>query len=1076
MLFRNLTILVLVLMVHFGGVAQKITIHEKAIPLAGALDLIRQRAGIQLIYSPPELADAPSIAIDCRHADVRDILDRCFAGLQLGYIVEAGKYSVYRKVGLDASLYKSLQGRVQNVEGEPLDGASVTVDGVSRQITRAGGRFGLPVRALRTTVIISFLGYSSRKVCLTNDEFQVVTLQPVASTLDNVVVQAYGQTTTRLATGSVASVKGSGVADQPAGNILESLEGRVPGLVIRATNGVPGSAYSVMIRGRQSISQGTDPLVVVDGVPIASHDGYLSLIGSGSAQGAAGASDLNGIPPAAIRSIEVLKGASATAIYGSRGSNGVLLLTLKTGAPGPVKWDVDVYTGADQAVRTSALMNTSQYLALRRQAVENDGLPVNAATVPEQYLWDSTRYTNFKKLTTGNTRQRQNARIELSGGDTNTVYLLSGSYHREEAVFPGVSSDERMSLYGHLHQQSVNHRLQLNLSLLYSWEDNKLPIQDYTYFGTLAPNAPPFKDSSGQNRWMYNGISYLNIPALENNRYEASVTNQFNHLEVSYDVWRGLVLRAHVGYYRIGSDEHSETPIAGQDPAGGPTGQTAYTGNTGHSELAEGMAEYTRIIGPGRLQALAGMNWQQQRTDFSAVNASGYTSDLLLNAGAGNPTITTAANSVVYRYVAGFGRVDYNVDDRYIVTLSGSRDGSSRFAPGNQLGNFWAVGAAWIFGDEPFIRNMNWLSIGKLRGSIGTTGNDQIGDNTFAEVYTGTATTRGFQGLQGVYPTSLANNDLRWEVNYNEELALDLGFLQNKVLLSVTAYRDWTLNQLLYTSLPSQTGAPGVVSNMPADVVNKGLELSLQTYNWTSEHFRWVSTINLTVPVNRLASFPGLGRSSYANSLIVGQSLSVIEGYHYEGVNPQTGLFQFREAGHGDTLTVGAGGNLDLRYYGGCEQSLRYKDWQLDLFFEFRVQRGYNPYVVLYQGNPPGFPGFSMQGNAPVQWLHRWQQPGDHAQLEKVSENYGSPAVAEIYNYITSDAQVTNASFVRWKSLTLSYRLPVRWMRHATECRLYVEGENLLTYTHFPVTDPETQNPTVLPPVRTLAAGIHIKF
>ena len=168
MLFRNLTILA-ILMVHFDSVAQKITIREKAIPLSQALDLIRQRGRILLIYSQPELADAPSITIDCKHADVRDALDRCFAGLQLGYIVEAGNYSVYRKVGLDASLYKSLVGRVQNAEGEPLEGASVIVDGVSRQITRAGGRFGLSVRALRTAVTISFLGYSTRKVFLTND-------------------------------------------------------------------------------------------------------------------------------------------------------------------------------------------------------------------------------------------------------------------------------------------------------------------------------------------------------------------------------------------------------------------------------------------------------------------------------------------------------------------------------------------------------------------------------------------------------------------------------------------------------------------------------------------------------------------------------------------------------------------------------------------------------------------------------------------------------------------------------------------------------------------------------------------
>jgi TonB-linked SusC/RagA family outer membrane protein len=1066
--------------------AQKITIRGKGLAIIEVLREIRRQAGYRPIYSPRSLEDAPSVDLNFRNAEPRQVLKTCFAGLQLGFTIDDRTIDdraivIFRKVDLDASLYVPLEGRVQSADGEPLEAASICVDGVPVQVTGAGGLFNLPVKASRTTLTISFQGYSPQTVCLSNTEFHVINLQPSASVLDHVVVQAYGKTTQRLATSSVTQVQGSEIESLTAGNVLEALEGRVTGMAIRQYNGVPGSAFGVMIRGRRSIAQGTDPLVVVDGVPVVNNDGYMSTIGSGSAQGPMGASMLNGIPPSAIASIEVLKDAAATAIYGSRGANGVLLLTLKPGTAGRLRWGVDVYSGEDRTVKTSPLMNTQEYLGLREEALENDGLKPGPGTLPEGYNWDSTRYTNFQREVIGNVATRQNARIDLSGGDANTVFLLSGNYYKETAVFPGSTADDRISIYGHLHRQSDNRRLRIDLSMLYSWEDNRLPMQDYTYAMYLAPNAPPFRNDAGQPVWSDSGISYLNIPALGNNRYRAGVDNQFNHLQLSYDLLPGLVLRSSLGYYRLQSDEYSQLLIAGQDPATHPTGQTSSSSNTGHSELIEELAEYNRAMGAGKLEALLGVTWQEQQTVYSAQEATGYTSDLLLGTGGGTPTLTPAANSVVYRYEAVFGRLNYILRDRYIATLSGRRDGSSRFGPGNEFGNFWAASAAWIFSAEPFFKNWCGLSFGKLRGSLGTTGNDQIGDNSYAQAYTATTAARGYQGQQGATPTTFANDRLGWEVNYNSELALDLGFLNNKILLSAAGYRDWTVNQLVYISLASQSGLPGVVSNVPADIVNKGLEFSLQTYNWTSRNFHWVSTVTLTVPVNRLRRFPSLVTSLYANSLVVGKSLSVVQGYHYEGVSADSGLFEFRGIGPDGTIDPRAlvtGGNLDLRYYGGCNQSFRYKHFQLDLFFEFRGQNGYNPFVILYQSYPPGFQGASMLGNGPVEWLGRWRQPGQHAELQQVTENPNTTAGQRILDYIGSDAQSRDASFIRWKSLSLSYRLPAKSLAALSirESQVYLRGENLLTYIRFPVTDPETQDPTVLPPTRTIAAGIQLNF
>ena len=1070
--------LAFLLLISLTGMAQKVTIQGKGLSMVTVLRSIGQQTGYQVIYSHSDLAGAAHVDLHCQNMDFKQVLDSCFAGLQLSYVfIDSSKLCIYRTAQPKAPLYVLLQGRVLNTDGEALEGASVGIPNLSEQVTRVDGSFRLPVKSLRSSVTISYLGYARDTVTLRNDQYHVIRLHPAISALDETVVQAYGRTTTRLATGSIVQIAASDMATQPAGNVLEALEGRVPGMAIRQVNGVPGSDFSTLIRGRQSISQGTNPLIVIDDVPVEFNNGQLGIIGSGSSQGASGANELNGIPMSAIASIQVLKGAAATAIYGSRGSNGAILLTLKTGPVSHLKWYADAYTGIDQAVRTSPLMNTPQYLAMRRQAVTNDTLPVNAFTVPEMYLWDSTRYTDFKKLTMGHTRVRRHEEFGLSGGDTSTTYSISGSYHGEGAVFPGASSDDRLSAYGQLHHQSANKRLSIGVSALYSHENTRLPIQDFTYFGALAPNAPPFVSPTGQPQWSYNGIPYLNIPAVESNTYRATVINQFYHLQLAYEALPGLKLKANLGYYQIGSTEQSNEPASGQDPASDPASATYLTGNHSHSGMAEGIAEYSRRIGPGRLNVLTGLNWQTQLRKYSAIDST----DLLLSNGTYNPSVSTTTNSLDYRYGAAFSRLNYNVRNRYILDLSGRRDGSSRFGPGNQWGNFWAAGGAWIFSDEPFMRgwSSSWISFGKLRASLGKTGNDQIA-NSYEQVYTSNLT-RGYQGIQGVFPTTFSNADQHWEVNYSSEVEVDLGFLQNQILLSATGYRDWTTNQLIYVSLPGQSGLPGAEANVPANVTNTGVELSLQTYNWSSQNFHWISTLTFTVPVNYLARLPDLSNTVSANSLVIGKSLSVIKGYHFEGVNDSTGLYQFKQFDKSKTLDNGdvvPGGNLDVHAYGGCDQRFRYRNWELDLFFEFRLQSGYNPYVVLYQENPPGFAGPSMQGNAPVEWQHRWQKRGDHASLQKVTESYASAAFAAMTNYMSSDAQSVDASFLRWKSAMVSYQLKGSWIKLAgmRECRFYVKGQNLWTKTRFPVTDPETQDPTVLPPVRTVVAGVKMTF
>jgi len=1066
----RLLILTIALSSCLCATAQKMSIEGKGLPIPAVLDSIYQKTGLTRWFPPDVFTNTPLVDLDLHHVDVREVLDSCLAGLRLEYVVDRRSVIIRRKPG--EGMFLPLTGRVQSAAGEALAGVTISAPGVPPQMSSAAGWFQLPMKGFHAMVEVTCLGYKREVVVLSNRRFQVITLQPVAAVLDHVVVQAYGKTTQRLTTGSIVEVPGSVLETSPDEDILGRLEGRVPGLFIRQFNGAPGSSRLALIRGQRSIEEGNRMLIVIDGVPLVDNDGYMTVIGSASAQGALGAEVLNGIAPEDVASIEVLKDASATAIYGSRGANGVLLITLKSGSPGRLRWHAAVSAGVDKVLRPSRLMNTTQYLAMRREAIWNDGMKVDSTNLPEAFAWDTTRSTDFQQYAMGHARLRRDANVGLSGGDSNTVFLVSGSYHREDAVFPGTLPDERISVFGHLHEQSGNRRLQVDMSAIEHWENNRLPQLDFSQSQYLAPNAPAFYGANGQPQWSYNGLAYLNLPATGYNSYRASVMNAYSHLDISYDVLPGLVLRSSLGYYRIGSVEHSVEPILAQDPAYNPTGSASVTNNSGHSEMVEETADLKRKVGPGQLDVLVGVNWQEQQSSYTNTVASGYTSDLLMSTGGGDPTVTVTGNNIVYRYEAVFGRLNYNLKNRYIAEVSGRRDGSSRFGPGDQFGNFWATSGAWIFSEESWAKNWAVLSHGKLRGSLGTTGNDQLGANAYyAQTYTGTNAAQGYQGAQGLIPNSLPNNNLRWEVNYNAELAMDLGFLNNRILFSVAAYRDWTKNQLVRSALPSQTGEPTVFVNMPANVVNRGVEFSLRTVNYSDAHWTWISTLMVSAPLNRLQSFPGLAHTQDSSSLVVGKSLSVVKGYPYQGVSVDSGLFKFRDVNHDGMLDghdVVAGGNLDPRYYGGLDNVVHFKKWELELFIEFRRQNGQNPFVILYQEYMPGFQSPYMEGNAPAEWLHRWRQAGDRATLQQVTESVNSAAYTSMQNYIASTANSIDASFVRLKNVALSYTF-----KHA---RVWLKEENLFTYTRFPVTDPETQDPRVLPPVKTVAMGLQVNF
>lgn len=1027
----------------------------------------------------------PAVPLDLDpNMSVKELLHEWLLGLAVKANVQGNSIILFptgdNHVG--RRLYALLDGAVVNTQMDPLQRATVT-NGQTRKavVTNSNGIFHLRVLDFNTPVIVSCIGFKEDTVVLNNRAFQMVVLtEAEANSLNAVEVIAYGTTSKRLNVGASFTTTGIGSIKEPCGNFQDALKARVPGVFISDINGVAGSAKSVTIGGIHSLQQNNDPLYVVDGVPLA-RDGVLTGISSGTAQGLAGANSLNFIAPDNIAGITVLKDAAATSIYGSRASNGVILITLKKGRTGPLRLSFDVSGGVQEAVRTSRLLTAAQFVGLRKEAVRNDG--GDTTTVPEVAQWGANRPSNFQKLTMGRRAPLFNAGLQASWGSARSTFFLSGQEHRESTVFPGPSSDERRSFYGHWRGQSEDGRLKLAVSGLYGWEASHLPAEDLTAYQWLAPNAPAFTDKAGNPQWRQAGLPFVNIPALENNDYRGKTHTLLGHLQVSYRLGKGFSIEENLGYNGIHTAEDGYLRLAGQDTTFPNTAATVTTAdNRYHHTMTETIGRWFGSVGPGTLDALLGVDYQWRNVKYRSVRTT-YPSDTLLAAGRGGSADPAETDSIPYRYYSVFGRLNYSIAGKYLFTSSLRRDRSEVLGAKEPWGTFWTVGAGWIFSRERFFARNKTLSQifsqGKLRGSLGTTGNEPRQDQLLAEAQ-GIAAVRGRTGGPPlVIPAQLP---LHWELNYREELALELGFWQDRLLLTAAVNRGWTANQLINASIMDVSRIPNLLNDQPINIENRAFELSIQLDRIRLGRLGLASSFVLTVPRNRIRRWPGLAGSADSTTYVEGRSVTVSKNYHYLGVDPGTGYYTFQTVDSGgipSSSEMAPNKGFDPAWYAGWSQRLTFGNWELEWLFDYRRQRGFNPLIVLDQVHAPGAQETQRQlSNGPVEWLDHWRKPDDIASHQRLTAGGDPVAMARDMAYQYSDAQSIGASYLRLRNVTLSYRLPEASVRRlgVKDGRISISGENLWTKTHFPVTDPETQNPNVLPPMRIIVVGIHVVF
>jgi TonB-linked SusC/RagA family outer membrane protein len=1078
-----------ILQVSASSYGQQITLKQHGISLKSVFKEIKRQTGFDVIYADKVLNDKRMVDVFFQSATLRMALDETLKGLAVDFIIEDKSIILSRKIESGILNHKTLladfeiKGRITDENNQPIPGVTIrTATSASNSarsssaqllytstaISNTDGSFTIKADDSSIYLVFSYIGYDNKIIKIDGQKNFKVTMLQSKNPLDEVQVIAYGTTTKRLSTGSVASLKQEQIEKQPVSNPLQAMEGRLSGVYITEPSGVPGSNISLKIRGTNSILSGNSPLYIIDGVPFNAQSTELTSGALYSPTNIVGGSfsPFDNIPTSDIESIEVLKDADATAIYGSRAANGVVLITTRKGKSGAMKVSMNLYSGISDVTRSIKMMNTEQYLAVRRQAFSNDNITPTAANAPDLFAFGDGN-TDFVEELMGNTAHFTDATFSVSGGNKLSQYLISGNYRHQGTVLAGDFGDNKGTIRFSTQTQSQNSKFSVNFSGAFTKNVNNLPTNNVQLYYSLPPNLPLY-NADGTFFW---NNSYTNPVAGTLAPREVKTDNITLNGTLKYDIIPGLSFKTDLGFNRISFNMVSANTRASRNPNTTVNGSVLMQNNFSEIYTIEPQLNFTRKIGPGRLTALAGATYQYSLSNQPFYLQGTFTNDALYT-DLGSLTIVTQSSGFNdSKFASLFGRLNYTIDDKYIFSFNGRRDGSSRFGTGRKYGDFGSVGGAWLFGEEDLIKNnLPWLSFGKLRASYGTLGNDQLQDYSYMALYQSSPFATSYAGVPTLVPRSIANPDLSWEVTKKFDIATDLNFLKDKIVFTAGWYRNISNNMLVPSPTATQTGFSYFLANLPATVENKGWEFTLDTKNIHGNNFNWSTSINLTIPKNRLLKYDNIKSSYYASQYIVGQPLSVVQAYHFTGFD-NDGVAQFQDIDGNGIISAGANtvtgvgdyinvGNTDPKFYGGLSNTFSYKGFQLDFLFQFVKKDGYNIYNIA---TVPG-----VATNLPVDVLN---------QPFKYTTQTGSVAGLGFTRYKTSDATFGDASFIRLKTVSLSYNFNNSMIRKIglQNLNVYMRAQNLLTFTKYLGNDPETLG-NYIPTTRMISLGFQTTF
>ncbi|RSK47675.1 SusC/RagA family TonB-linked outer membrane protein [Hymenobacter rigui] len=1046
---------------------------------------------------------------------------------------------------------RSISGRITDrTTGEGLPGVTVLVKGSTNGVsTNSDGSFTLTVPSASQTLLVSSIGYLTQEITIGSESTYAVALSADTKALSEVVVTGYGQQQERRdVIGSIATVKASDFKDQSIIGVDQALQGRAAGVQVIQNSGTPGSGIAVRVRGAASIGGSNEPLYVVDGLPIIS--GNTTQLGTGN-QLTNGLNDLN---PNDIESIEILKDAASAAIYGSRASNGVVIITTKKGKAGKPRIDLDYYTGVQTVWKKPEVLNGEQQTQLFLDAAANR-YPANAAG---NYPTDATfgnrvfrsnadlaayiygpggatttngisSYVDAGPIRTLSQFQNpstapstnwsdevlrsaaiSNYGLTFSGGNEQNRYRVALNYFDQQGTIIG-SGYSRASARTSL-DNKLSDKVRMGVSIGLSQSVNNRINNDNSIYGVLTTSRLYASDLP-----IYNADgTYYKVGSLENpvaaakEPFIKSTNSRLIGTQYTeFELIKNLKYRATFGLdFTYGRDDrfYSTLTNAGAAVRGEATVATLQDVNYNHISAFN----YAKTIGDHTISALLVGEFQRDSYRDTFAQSTGFPSNSIRELSAG-ATKTAATSSGTGNALFGvLGKVDYSFKGRYLIGASLRRDQSSRFGADNQVGYFPAVSAGWRILEEGFLKDQTLLSELKLRGSYGETGNQPT-----ANFGSRGLISPGYNYLDqgGLALSQLANPELKWERTRNTNVGIDLGFLDNRFYVSADVYKRKTDDLLLAQQLVSDTGFRSYSANV-GNLENKGLEFALTTVNFRNDNngFNWETNFNISFNRNLVTKIsdpsPTGVASGFASRLKVGEPLGAFYGYRvdhifqsqeeintlnaaaqaatgsstatYQSTATRPGDIMFKDL-NGDGRVTAADqeiiGNAQPKFYGGFNNTLRYKGFDLVAFLQFNVGND------IYNSAASNTQGMSTTYGQDAVVLNRWTPTNTNTKVPRAV--YGDPNT----NTRTSDRFLEDGSYARLKNVTLGYTLPAALSSraHIRSARIFAQAQNLVTFTNYSGLDPEVSTFSgsntslgtdffTYPQARTITGGITLGF
>lgn len=968
---------------------------------------------------------------------------------------------------------KTVTGKV-NSDDSPggLPGVNVIVKGGNLgTMTDFDGLYTLQVPSDSSVLMFSFLGFKTQEINVGNQSTINVTLVPDVSALDEVVVVGYGTQVRRDITGSIASLNEDSFSAQANTNVDQMIQGKAAGVQVVQNSGEPGGGMSINIRGVGSINAGSSPLYVVDGLPI-NNSALISQTGNQIAANRSPRNPISFLNPEDIESIDILKDASATAIYGSRGANGVVMITTKKGKSGDLRIDYSTHIGINQVHNRLDLLNPEEY----RTGI-NALIDAGAGSDAERVTEIQGNGTDWQDVVFRDQAILQKHNVSFSWGNENTTYLATVNNTREEGLLKNTEFNRFSGRFNLNHRtEKVNFGINSTSSYI---KDNFVPQGFDLNLRGGAVNAAKLYDPTlgirdGDGNFVTSQFFDIDNPEaiITGNQITGNRYRYLGAVFLEYFIIPGLGVKVNVGADVNNEDKSvykDRTTIIGNSLGGVATAYSATESNY----LIEGTVNYVTKIGDHDINALLGVTTQKFQTRFSEQQANNFTTDATgaTNFGlADRSTLINNSSKETNSLLSYLGRLNYKYLDRYLLTATYRVDGSSRFGEGNRFGFFPSVSAGWLLDQEKFFSNdiVNTL---KLRASWGQTGNQEIGNNQSLSTFSSgnrTSYVLDDQFVTSLNPSRIANPDLKWETTEQIDIGIDFGLFNDKISGSVAWYSKKTTDMLLNLPVPTSSGFTGQLVNI-GSMKNTGFELAINTYNITGKDFSWNSNLNFSTLNNEVTELGGIPQilsgnfSAAANEVGIitpGEPLRSFFGYDITGVWQQgddltqitnsvsPGDFKFRDV-DGDGTIDGDDrvilGNSFPEFTWGFTNSFNYKGWNLNILFT-GVEG-----ADMINGNllEQYYPRSGIRVNRFAEpFRNRWtpQNPtNDQPSYLGLSQQ----------GLAVNSKTVVDASYVKLQSIRLSYKLPANLIKNTfRSAEIYVTGLNLATFSDYEGFDP----------------------